>query len=198
MRPSPGTGWLLAILSAILEILSFPSPDLYFLCWVALAPLFVVLIDRRYSPAIWRCVLLAYFNGVLWYAGTCYWIFHVMHSYGNLPRPIAAGVLVLFCLYLALYHAAFGLLLGLATRSRAFSNARVLVIAPILWIGVELARAHVTSFPWDLLGYAQINNLPLTRLASFTGVYGLSFAIALVNTVLALGFLLPRERRMTV
>jgi apolipoprotein N-acyltransferase len=198
MRPSPRTGWLLVFLSAVLQILSFPSLGLYFICWIALAPLFAVLIDRRYSPSLTRCVLFAYFNGVLWYAGTCYWIFHVMHSYGNLPSPIAAAILVLFCLYLALYHAAFGLLLGLATRSRLFANARVLVVVPFFWIAVELARAHITSFPWDLLGYAQVNNLPLTRLATFTGVYGLSFAIALVNSILALGFLLPRDRRMAV
>ncbi|HWC17335.1 MAG TPA: hypothetical protein VG498_09975, partial [Terriglobales bacterium] len=105
MRPSPRTGWLLALLSAILQILSFPSPGLYFLCWISLAPLLVVLIDRRYSPNLSRCVLLAYLCGVVWYGGTCYWIFHVMHQYGNLSRPVAAGVLLLFCLYLALYHA---------------------------------------------------------------------------------------------
>ena len=198
MRPSPRTGWLLVLLSAALQILSFPSPGLYFLSWIALAPLFVVLIDRRYAPTLIRCVLLAYLSGIVWYAGTCYWIFHVMHSYGNLASPIAAGILVLFCLYLALYHAAFGLLLGLATRRRLFANARALLLAPFLWVAIELARAHITSFPWDLLGYAQVNNLPLTRLATFTGVYGLSFAIALVNSVLALGFLLPRDRRMLV
>ena len=198
MRPSPGLGWLIALLSAGLQILCFPSPAFYFVCWIALAPLFVVLIDRRYSPTLLRCVLLAYFNGVLWYAGTCYWIFHVMHTYGNLAKPVAAGVLVLFCLYLALYHAAFGLGLGIVTRSRAFANARALIIAPILWVAVELARVHITSFPWDLLGYAQVNNLPLTRLATLTGVHGLSFVVALVNTVFALGFLLPRERRMAV
>jgi apolipoprotein N-acyltransferase len=198
MRPSPGTGWLLALLSAVLQILCFPSPGFYFLCWIALAPLFVVLIDRRYSPTLLRSVLLAYFSGVIWYAGTCFWIFHVMHTYGNLPKPVAVGILVLFCLYLALYHAAFGLLLGWATRRKFLANARALLLAPVLWVAVELARAHITSFPWDLLGYAQVNNLPLTRLASFTGVYGLSFVIALVNSVLALGFLLPRERRTSV
>ena len=198
MRPSPGTGWLLVLLSAVLQIISFPSPGLYFVCWIGLAPLLVVLIDRRYSPTLMRCVLFAYFNGVIWYAGTCFWIFHVMHTYGNLPKPVAAGILVLFCLYLALYHAAFGFLIGVMTRSRVFANARALVLAPVLWVAVELARAHVTSFPWDLLGYAQINNLPLTRIAGFTGVYGLSFVIALVNSILALGFLLPRERRMMV
>ena len=198
MRPSPRTGWLLALLSAALQILSFPSPGLYFLCWIALAPLFVAVIDRRYSPTLICGVLLAYLSGVVWYAGTCYWIFHVMHSYGNLSQPIAAGILVLFCLYLALYHAAFGLLLALATRTRLFANARSLILAPIFWVAVEFARAHITSFPWDLLGYAQINNLPFTRLATLSGVYGLSFAIALVNSVLALGFLLPRERRLLV
>src|SRR5580765_5815217 len=118
MRPSPRAGWLLALLSAVLQIVSFPSPGLYFTCWIALASLFVALIDRRYSPTLVRGVLLAYFSGVVWYAGTCYWIFHVMHSYGNLSKPIAAGIVVLFCFYLALYHAAFGLILGLATRSR--------------------------------------------------------------------------------
>jgi len=198
MRPSPRTGWLLALLSAALQILSFPSPGLYFLCWLALAPLFVAVIDRRYSPTLICGVLLAYLSGVVWYAGTCYWIFHVMHSYGNLSQPIAAGILVLFCLYLALYHAAFGLLLALATRTRLFANARSLILAPIFWVAVEFARAHITSFPWDLLGYAQINNLPFTRLATLSGVYGLSFAIALVNSVLALGFLPPRERRLLV
>lgn len=198
MRPSPRTGWLLSLLSAVLQILSFPSFGLYFLCWIALAPLFVALIDRRCSPTLLQCGLLAYFNGVVWYAGTCYWIFHVMHSYGNLSRLVAVGILVLFCLYLALYHAAFGLLLGILTRRRAFANARALVVVAVVWVGVELARAHITSFPWDLLGYAQINNVPLTRLATFTGVYGLSFVIALVNAVLALGFLLPRDKRMTV
>lgn len=198
MRPSPKIGWLLVLLSATLQILSFPSLSLYFLSWIALAPLLVALIDRRYSPTLWRCVLLAYCNGILWYAGTCFWIFHVMHVYGGLSRPISVGLLVLFCLYLALYHAAFGLLIGLLTRSRIFANARVLALVPVVWVAVELARAHVTSFPWDLLGYAQVDNLPLTRLATFTGVYGLSFVIALVNTVLALGFLLPRERRTAV
>ena len=198
MRPSPRTGWLLAILSAILQTLCFPSPGLYFLCWIALAPLLVALIDRRYSPTVLRAVLLAYLSGVIWYAGTCYWIFHVMHVYGGLSEPIAVGVLVLFCLYLALYHALFGLLLGLLTRSRLLANARVLILVPVLWVGVEFARAHATSFPWDLLGYAQVNNVPLTRIATATGVYGLSFVIALVNTIFALGFLLPRERRMSV
>jgi apolipoprotein N-acyltransferase len=121
-----------------------------------------------------------------------------MHIYGGLSQSVAAGILVLFCLYLALYHAAFGLLIGLITRSRALANARALALAPVLWVAIEFGRAHITSFPWNLLGYAQVDNVPLARLATWSGVYGLSFVIALVNAVFALAFLLPRQRRMGV
>ena len=54
------------------------------------------------------------------------------------------------------------------------------------------------AFPWDLLGYTQINNIPLTRIASVTGVYGLSFEIALVNTVVTAAFLVPRRKRASL
>jgi apolipoprotein N-acyltransferase len=60
---------------------------------------------------------------------------------------------------------------------------------------VELARTLITGFPWNLLGIAQVDNGPLTRIASSTGVYGLSFEIALVNVALAAAFLIPREKR---
>jgi apolipoprotein N-acyltransferase len=60
---------------------------------------------------------------------------------------------------------------------------------------VELARAYITGFPWDLLGTTQIDNIPLSRIASITGVYGLSFEIALVNTAVAAAFLVPHARR---
>jgi len=70
------------------------------------------------------------------------------------------------------------------------------VLAPFLWVAVELLRAYVVSFPWLLLGTSQIDNLPLARLASVTGVYGVSFEIALVNTVFAATMLVHRRRRV--
>jgi apolipoprotein N-acyltransferase len=48
---------------------------------------------------------------------------------------------------------------------------------------VELARARITGFPWDLLGYSQVDNLTLDHLAPWTGVMGLSFVIAAVNSL---------------
>jgi apolipoprotein N-acyltransferase len=59
----------------------------------------------------------------------------------------------------------------------------VLLLSPLVWVVVELARARITGFPWDLLGMTQVDNPLLARLAPVTGVYGLSFVVALVNAL---------------
>jgi apolipoprotein N-acyltransferase len=75
------------------------------------------------------------------------------------------------------------------------SGRWALVAAPCLWVAVEFARTRITGFPWDLLGITQVDNIPLARLATVTGVYGLSFEIMVVNAALAAAFVLQRARR---
>ena len=144
------------------------------------------------APATpWQGFLLGYVCGIIWYLGSCYWIFHVMHVYGGIGTPMSILLLVMFALYLGLYHGLFGLLLALIAARRNGFSLRALVFTPFLWVAVELARTYITGFPWDLLGTTQIDNIPLTRIATVTGVYGLSFEIALVNTAVAAAFLVP-------
>src|SRR5271166_4492376 len=148
------------------------------------------------APATaWQGFLLGYACGLIWYLGSCSWIFHVMHVYGGVGTPMSILLLVMFALYLALYHGLFGLLLALIAARRNGFSLRALVFTPFLWVAVELARSYITSFPWDLLGTTQIDNIPLTRIATVTGVYGLSFEIALVNTAVAAAFLVPYSKR---
>jgi apolipoprotein N-acyltransferase len=203
-------GWLLVLLSAALQILIFPLPGIYVLSWIALAPLLVAIFRARTPETIqldesqklipaspFQGFLLGYLCGVIWYIGTCYWVYDTMHQYGGLAAPIAAFVLLLFALYLGLYHGAFGLLLCLLARKDSF-NRLALLSAPFLWIAVELARTRISGFPWNLLGITQVDNIALTRIATFTGVYGLSFEIVLVNVAFAAAFLVPRVRRKTL
>ena len=213
--------WLLMLLSAGLQIVVFPLPNLYFLCWFAIAPLLVALLRAREPDTLQlragvkllpakpaQAFLLAYCCGILWYAGTCYWIYNTMRQYGGVGTAAALGLLFLFCLYLALYHGVFGLLISLlANRARSEAQSSrnagagtspgtrlVLLLLPFLWVAVELARTRITGFPWDLLGIAQVDNIPLARIATVTGVYGLSFEIMVVNTALAAAFLIRGER----
>jgi apolipoprotein N-acyltransferase len=201
------SAWLLVPLSAVLQILIFPLPNLYMLSWVAITPLLIAILRARPPKTLQlqagikllpasplQAFLLAYACGILWYAGTCYWIYSVMHQYGGVSTPVGIVILILFCLYLAIYHGIFGLLVSLLAGSSPF-NLRALLLSPVVWVAVELARTRVTGFPWGLLGTTQVDNIPLARIASVTGVYGLSFEIMLVNAALAAAFLVEREKR---
>ncbi len=52
-----------------------------------------------------------------------------MYLYGGLAKPIAAGILLLFCLYLGLYHALFGTLISIFHRR--FGRQAALLLAPV-------------------------------------------------------------------
>ena len=104
-----------------------------------------------------------------------------MHIYGGIPSAASFGILILFALYVGLYAALFGALIALLHTK--FSRNAVLLITPFIWVAVELARARITGFPWDLLGYTQVDSLTLTRLVPWTGVMGISFIIAVVNVL---------------
>ncbi len=117
-----------------------------------------------------------------------------MRQYGGLSAAEALLALFLFCCYLGLYHGLFGLLVALLAGSGR-DLRRPLVMVPFLWVSVELARTRITGFPWNLLGIAQVDNIALSRIAPWTGVYGISLEIALVNVALAAAFLVPRDKR---
>jgi apolipoprotein N-acyltransferase len=196
MRAGSKLSWLLAAESGVLLVLPFPvaGPLPHWraaLAWIAFIPLLIALLVPRAGFG-WRRVarntLLGYFCGILWYGGTCYWIESTMQLYGNLSPSAASLILVLFCLYLGLYFALFAFLITLTQRATG-NTVWTLVLVPVLWVAVELARAHVTSFPWNQLGDSQIDNLLMTRLAPWTGVYGISFALMAGNCAIASLFL---------
>src|SRR5258708_7639077 len=201
------SAWLLAVLSAILQVLIFPLPNLYWLSWVAVAPLLVAILRARrpdtlqlegaakFLPAhLGQGFLLGWFTGILWYCGNCYWVYSTMKQYGGINAFGAAGLLFLFALYLGLYHGLFGLIVSwLARGGSRLGNG--LVTSPFGGVSVELARTRITGFPWDLLGITQVDNIPLARITTFTGVYGVSLEIMIVNAAFAAAFLVRRNRR---
>lgn len=203
MRLIPARLWALAFLAGLLQVLPFPiaGPVPVWrtaFCWVALVPLLIALTGKDAGGQPLRAMqgaALGYCSGFVWYFGNCYWIYRTMHFYGGISKPVAAGILVLFCLYLGLYHALFGALIASFRRSRLGVQG-ALLLSPFAWVAVELARARITSFPWDILGITQVDNPLLTRLAPWVGAYGLSFIIAGVNA-LWLTRITLKERRFT-
>ena len=108
-------------------------------------------------------------------------------QYGGLSLPIAASIMVALCLAFSVFYALFGWGMGRLTAS--FGTAGLLG-APFLWVALEYARAHTFyRFPWCLLGYSQHAQLPFIQIASLTAVYGVSFLIVAVSSLLAVAAL---------
>src|SRR5437667_1269400 len=185
-RPLPkGEGRIAVVcgvVSGIFLVLSLPKPDLYPLAWLALIPwLYVV----ACVPGLRRTLATAYAAGLVFFAGTFYWISETMAIYGGLSIPLAIGVGALFVIVFALYFVLFALGLHLAIKQ--FGGGGLLFAAP-LWVSVELLRSILLSgFPWMLSGYSLVPYTGILQMAAWTGIYGLSFVATAVNSLIVYG-----------
>src|SRR4051812_16170233 len=132
----------LAASSGLVQALIFPNASWTWLSWVALVPLLYALLSRaavqvisaRDNAAVAGTLSQAqgfwigYVSGVVWYACSCYWVYRVMHLYGGLAAPVAALMLLLFSMYLGLYHGLFGALLVRCSRRQLFAGGRALIL----------------------------------------------------------------------
>ncbi|TSE29058.1 apolipoprotein N-acyltransferase [Tepidimonas taiwanensis] len=122
------------------------------------------------SAAAWRAGGYA----TAWLAGTFWWLFVSMHTYGGLVAPLAVLAVLALAAFLALDYA---LAAALWSRWRtAGPGAQVLAFAA-LWTLAEWARGVLwTGFPWGAGGYAQVE--ALGALAPWVGVYGIGAVAA--------------------
>ncbi len=167
---------LAAATSGLLLTLAFPKIGQPSLALFAIVPLLCTL--RRASfPDGFR---LGFVTGLVHFVSLVYWTAYTMKIYGHLPLYLCIPLLVLLSAYLAIYPALFA---GLATLIR--QPFALLLFIPAIWTASEYLRAALfTGFPWELLGYSQYGSLPFIQIADITGIYGVSFWLALINTVL--------------
>ncbi|HEY1984870.1 MAG TPA: apolipoprotein N-acyltransferase [Terracidiphilus sp.] len=189
--------WAAAGLSAALLELPFPLAGPMpawrsVFAWFGLAPLLWAVLSPATAGGpnpLRRAFLLSYGCGFLWYTGNCYWVRDTMSRYGDMPVLAPTLLLIGFSLVLGLYFGIFGL--GVALIRRKTGSGRLaLAAAPFLWVALELAAARITSVPWDQLGYSQVDNVLVSGLAPWTGVYGISFLLVLASALLAGPFVL--------
>ena len=126
---------------------------------------------------------LGFVTGIVYFAGTLYWITRVMVLYGDLPWVAAVLINAALVAYLSLYVVTFAMVMARLTGA---NRGRALLAAPFVWVATELGRTHLlTGFPWVLLGYSQTTVLPIAQLASVFGVFGVSALVASVGAAFA-------------
>jgi apolipoprotein N-acyltransferase len=194
------TRCLLSLLSALLLNLPFPiagpaSPWRTAFAFLGAVPLLYALLAREsvhHDHYLAQGFVTGWLTGIVWYGFNCYWIYQTMFIYGGLPSSVSVGILVLYSLILGLYFGLFGWMVAVVRHT--FGSRAALLAVPFLWVSVDLLASLVTKVPWDQLGYSQVGNFLLTRLAPYTGVYGITFVLLCLNVLLVSSFISVRMR----
>ncbi len=169
--------YLFALSSGVILFCSFPSVNFFPLAWFGLVPLLLTLqsVDR------WKTAFsLGYVAGFLFFAGLLLAI-ALLYPYANIFTTVLGYLLLVG--YTALYFAVAAVLVyHLPWQSGILYPLGVATI----WVGLEWVRSWLlTGFPWGNIGYSQWNYQPSIQIASFAGVYGVSFVIVFFNAGIA-------------
>lgn len=160
--------------------LAMLSPALLFQCWLGATPK--------------QALACGYLFGLGMFGAGVNWLHISIHFFGGVSLAGALSLTFALVAFLAIYPA----LVGYAGRVlHADSDFRFLTgVIPSLWVLAEWFRSWVlTGFPWLHLGYSQIDT-PLSGLASVTGVFGLSWAVAAAAGALVAVYACRRARRI--
>src|SRR6185503_6826441 len=90
--------------SALLAILSFPNFDLWFLAWLALAPLMLLLAQPVKTG---RAFALGWVWGIIFFYGSCWWLTYPIIHYGHISAWLAYPLLLLPVVLVAVFPALF-------------------------------------------------------------------------------------------
>ncbi|XAH24590.1 apolipoprotein N-acyltransferase [Xylophilus sp. GW821-FHT01B05] len=190
--PGPGLPAALAfaVVAGLAQAMSIADPwhgqPLWWLQILSLAGLFVLL-ER--SSSVRQAAWLGWGFATAWLAGTFWWLFISMYTYGGLAAPLAGAAVLGLAAFLALYY-------GLAAAcwrawAPASPAARALLLG-MLWLLAELLRGSLfTGFPWGAGGYAHVDGAA-PWLAPWIGVYGVGGLAAVGAAWLALCVLARR------
>jgi apolipoprotein N-acyltransferase len=177
-----------AAVSAVLLIFSFPDFSFWPLAWIALVPLLLV-IGRKPQP--WRCFRLGWLFGSTFFYGSCYWLTYSMIHFGGFSAWLAFLLLLPGAVVMGIFPGVFAAVLACVVRRWGPAG---MFLSPLCWAALEWARLETTGQLWNALGYSQAYHPSLIQLASWGGVYAVSFSLVLVNAAGAFA-LLKRDAR---
>jgi apolipoprotein N-acyltransferase len=162
-----------ALVSAFLLWAALPPADLWPLAWVA--PVWWVLLVRREELSGKRPYRQLWLAGFLFWSAALHWM--------RLPHWLTGFGWVALSFYLGFYLPVF---VGLSRVAVHRLHVPVILAAPVVWTGLELARGHLlTGFTMASLGHTQYRWIELIQLSDLAGAYGVGFVVMFVAACLA-------------
>jgi len=162
-----------ALVGAILLWAALPPLKLGLLGWIA--PVWWVLLIRKKELVGRRPY------ATLWLAGFLFWL--AMLHWLRLPHPATSIGWVALSFYFAFYLPLF---VGLSRVAVHQLRLPVVLAAPIVWTGLELAREYVLhGMTMACLGHTQYDRITLIQMSDLAGAFGVSFVVMFVAASLA-------------
>lgn len=127
-----------------------------------------------------------YIFGFGWFASGISWVHVSIDQFGGLPLFVSLLLMVLLCLYLALFPSLACYLAAKFSAKSLKNNANIkpspiqIWLLPSTWVFTEWVRSwFLTGFPWLSIGYSQIDG-PFASFAPLIGEVGLTFLIMIM------------------
>jgi apolipoprotein N-acyltransferase len=162
-----------ALTGSLLLAAALPPLDLWPLAWIA--PVWwVLLIRRRELPGRrpYRSI---------WLAGFVFWM--LAYHWLRLPHWATSFGWIALAFYLSFYLPVF---IGLSRVAVHRLRIPVMVAAPVVWTGLELARAHLLSgITMASLGHTQYRWLAMIQVSDLAGAFAVSFLVMFAAACLA-------------
>jgi apolipoprotein N-acyltransferase len=189
-----------AVITGVMWAFSFPRFGFAGLAW--LVPGSLLLAGLKQGPG--QAFRLAYLAGLVHYLISLHWLLFIPYPPGAMAAWLSLSA------YLAFYPATWVWLcwrlfpVGLIQTGSGLSSGfgRFFSVGwarrtwwalqcGVVWVALEMVLARLLSgFPWNLLGVSQYQMLPLLQVASFTGVYGISFLVVWSSVALMMALML--------
>lgn len=195
----------LALLSGILLLLSFPPFDLEFLAWIALVPLLITIF---YETKFKRVENLAFITFAIVFVPQWLepWYTEMLFILPTLPKWLmilaAIGVGLLISGFFSETSKYWKPKHLPAAELQYLPSSLRIIILPVMWACIEFLIMSLPlvmkvggSFGYLSFSGTQWRNTPILHLASFTGIYGVTFLILLVNCALAYAIVHFKERK---
>ena len=185
--------YTLLFVFGVLLIFAFPSFNYSLIAWIGIIPLYFLVKDLRWHKA-W---LGGYIWGYGWSLASCFWL-----------REIEPFIPFVVSAILAFYYAFWAMSVPLSrkylfvpisvhldgyetvkkhfeTHNFYLAECFSALFLASWWCVLEWIRTWaLTGFSWNLMAVTQWKTYPLIQIASYTGVYGVSFIIVFFNIAL--------------
>lgn len=191
-RPGMFLPFLICAGSGALYATVFAGTDWYGLAWFGMMPLYWLIRTGSSRRAFWLSLTWGCFESLFAFM----WL-----------REIMFFIPFVFCFVLGMFPAVWGAAVPFLYRNfmippeirlkggaaaaqyecrNPFKAIAFFLVLAAWWCVTEWVRSWIfTGLPWNLIGSSQWRCLPMIQICEYTGIYGISFLVVLVNVTLA-------------